>query len=286
MIFAKRVLTQFAARARRGFSFAKRLASWVANSIRKIWEMLLALFRRDPSRAADYAGQLADVAADQTEQNAFTAIARAARWGVDTARQVFRKVSTPKRPISVPLVSKQPPAAIATELGLPFEVVRGRVARAVTRLRNIAGRATAVAIVANANPAIAYGPGLKSPRIAAAAIQQVATTVSQAVQVEFEKAQTDVRRAVRTAATQAINEAVLSIAAAAGNSVVGFEVCGILDDRIRPAHRARNGTKYYRFPRPGQKGYAQMPRPPFEADGTQAHNCRCFLVPIFAAINP
>lgn len=58
-------------------------------------------------------------------------------------------------------------------------------------------------------------------------------------------------------------------------SLVGFQVHGILDDKIRPAHRERNGTIYYKTPRYGNKGFDQMPNPPMEADGTHAWNCRC-----------
>lgn len=64
--------------------------------------------------------------------------------------------------------------------------------------------------------------------------------------------------------------------------LVGFQVHGILDDRIRPAHRARNGTVYYKKPRYGNKGFDEMPNPPLEADGTIAYNCRCWLTPIMS----
>ena len=64
------------------------------------------------------------------------------------------------------------------------------------------------------------------------------------------------------------------------NDLVGFQVHGILDDRIRPAHRERNGTIYYKKPRYGNAGFDQMPNPPLEADGSVAHNCRCWLTPV------
>lgn len=57
--------------------------------------------------------------------------------------------------------------------------------------------------------------------------------------------------------------------------LVGFQVHGILDERIRPAHRARNGTIYYKKPRYDNLGFDQMPNPPLEADGSMAYNCRC-----------
>lgn len=64
--------------------------------------------------------------------------------------------------------------------------------------------------------------------------------------------------------------------------LVGFQIHGILDERIRPAHRARNGTIYYKKPRYGNLGLDSMPNPPLEADGTMAYNCRCWLTPIMA----
>lgn len=64
--------------------------------------------------------------------------------------------------------------------------------------------------------------------------------------------------------------------------LIGFQVHGILDDRIRPAHRARNGTIYYKKPQYENPGLDQMPNPPLEADGSIAYNCRCWLTPIMS----
>lgn len=63
--------------------------------------------------------------------------------------------------------------------------------------------------------------------------------------------------------------------------VIGFQVLGILDNRIRPEHRARHGTIYYKNPGIGRLGFSQMPNPPLEADGSYAYNCRCTLIPVF-----
>lgn len=63
--------------------------------------------------------------------------------------------------------------------------------------------------------------------------------------------------------------------------VIGFQVLGILDNRIRPKHRARHGTIYYKNPGVGRPGFAQMPNPPLEEDGSYAYNCRCTLIPVF-----
>jgi SPP1 gp7 family putative phage head morphogenesis protein len=66
-----------------------------------------------------------------------------------------------------------------------------------------------------------------------------------------------------------------------GDLITGYQVHGIMDDRIRPEHRARNGTVYYKQPQPNQKGMKECPHPPLEANGKVAHNCRCFIAPVF-----
>ena len=98
---------------------------------------------------------------------------------------------------------------------------------------------------------------------------------------------------VRSAARRVARDAVLGTAHAmqmaaweeAGDFIAGYAVVAVLDSRTRPDHRARHGTRYWKRPRPGQKGLGEMPRPPYEADGKLAYNCRCLLVPIPAAIS-
>lgn len=65
--------------------------------------------------------------------------------------------------------------------------------------------------------------------------------------------------------------------------IIGYQVNAVLDDRTRPAHRVRNGQKYYKHPKAGQMGMDECPHPPRESvkDGSAwAYNCRCFLTPI------
>lgn len=62
--------------------------------------------------------------------------------------------------------------------------------------------------------------------------------------------------------------------------LIGFQVHGIMDNRIRPAHKERNGTIYYKKPRYENPGFDEMPNPPYEADGSIAWNCRCWLTPV------
>jgi len=65
-----------------------------------------------------------------------------------------------------------------------------------------------------------------------------------------------------------------------GSMIIGYQVWGTMDSRIRPHHAARNGNIYYRNPGPNQLSMAEMPRPPIDEDGTLAFNCRCWLTPV------
>ena len=67
-----------------------------------------------------------------------------------------------------------------------------------------------------------------------------------------------------------------------GELLIGYQVHATHDKKTRPKHRARDGFKYFKEPRWNQRGLDQMPRPPLEADGTIAWNCRCHLTPILA----
>lgn len=71
--------------------------------------------------------------------------------------------------------------------------------------------------------------------------------------------------------------------------VVGYQIHSMHFPATREWHARRDGTIYYRDPKPGQKGFRQMPRPPMEADdpgerpsGTPhvAANCLCWLTPV------
>lgn len=69
--------------------------------------------------------------------------------------------------------------------------------------------------------------------------------------------------------------------------LIGWMVRGILDNRIRPKHRLRDHTIYYRNPVGDQLGYFDMPDPPYESardHHEKAHNCRCWLVPVFRKV--
>lgn len=61
---------------------------------------------------------------------------------------------------------------------------------------------------------------------------------------------------------------------------LGYQVHATLDQNTRPAHAARNGTIYYMHPKDDEPGLDEMPHPPEEADGSIAHNCRCWTAPV------
>lgn len=96
----------------------------------------------------------------------------------------------------------------------------------------------------------------------------------------FDGAESAARRVARTAGLQISTQAQLAVSEQIPDLVVGYSVYSVLDDRVRPEHRARHGFKYYRNPKKGQRGMGEMPHPPLEADGTVAWNCRCGLSPI------
>ncbi len=69
-----------------------------------------------------------------------------------------------------------------------------------------------------------------------------------------------------------------------GDMLVGYQIHATRDENTRPEHAARDGTIYYVKPGPGQKGVDEMPRPPREADGSMAWNCRCWTSPVLEPI--
>lgn len=111
-------------------------------------------------------------------------------------------------------------------------------------------------------------------------VQQIATAIQPFVQ----GVQTSARRVARTAGLWVAHQAEADVYAGLENDVIaGYTVRAVLDARTRPEHRARDGHQFWCRPTGGQKGLAEMPRPPREKDGSWAFNCRCFLVPILSA---
>lgn len=94
------------------------------------------------------------------------------------------------------------------------------------------------------------------------------------------------RRVARTEVMRVAQEAQLRMhEEQAGDLIAGYQVRATLDQHTRPHHAARDGTVYWKNPRPGQKSVREMPRPPIEEDGSYAWNCRCTLAPVMSDPN-
>lgn len=134
------------------------------------------------------------------------------------------------------------------------------------RFAELTRLADADALAATVASSIARGD---TPRQTAAAIRPLVQDV-----------QASARRIARHETVRVAHEARLAAYEELGEFVEGYQIHAVLDSRTRPEHRRRDGTIYYRNPGPGQKGFDAMPRPPMEADGTVAFNCRCYLTPV------
>jgi SPP1 gp7 family putative phage head morphogenesis protein len=88
------------------------------------------------------------------------------------------------------------------------------------------------------------------------------------------------RRVARDEGIRVATQTQLAVSEQVPDLVAGYEINSVLDDRVRPEHRKRHGHKFYRTPKAGQRPLSDCPQPPLEADGSWAHGCRCFLIPI------
>lgn len=109
--------------------------------------------------------------------------------------------------------------------------------------------------------------------------------IAKRLQPLFNGSASSARRLARTEGLRVATATTLQASEQLADEILGYQVQAVLDDRTRPDHRERNGTIYYRHPRPGQKSMAtDMPRPPMDPPfppGSIQWNCRCFLVPVF-----
>lgn len=74
------------------------------------------------------------------------------------------------------------------------------------------------------------------------------------------------RRIARTEALRVAGAMQMKCHEQLGDLVLGYTVHSAHLPDSRSWHVQRSGTTYYRDPKPGQKGYRQMPHPPDEAD--------------------
>lgn len=124
-------------------------------------------------------------------------------------------------------------------------------------------------------------PDVLAARIAnAVQAGQSVAQIARDIRPVLQGVQTSARRVARTAGLWIAHEAELHTYEQLGDMIIGYQVHAVLDHATRPEHRRRDGFKYYRRPSGNRRGFDQMPRPPREADGSWAYNCRCFLEPI------
>lgn len=117
-------------------------------------------------------------------------------------------------------------------------------------------------------------------------VQQIARDIAPML----EGVQASARRVARTEGVRVAHEVQMEAYAELGDLVIGYTIRAVSGNPYsRDWHVKRSGTKYYRDPKPGQKGFRQMPRPPMEAEDPAerpagaspvAFNCLCWLEPI------
>ncbi|HYE19208.1 MAG TPA: minor capsid protein, partial [Tepidisphaeraceae bacterium] len=90
--------------------------------------------------------------------------------------------------------------------------------------------------------------------------------VAKELQSRLGVVQSSARRVARTYGVQVAHRAQMDCHQALGGLLVGYQIRATLDQHTRPWHAARSGTIYYLDPAPGQKGMAQCPHPPLEAE--------------------
>jgi hypothetical protein len=116
------------------------------------------------------------------------------------------------------------------------------------------------------------------------AIRETATPAQAVAQLKpvIEKVKVSQTLLAKTTAARLNTEVTVTVAKQVG--CIGVRVYSVLEPLTRPAHRARHLTGYYFDPGPGQKHFMDAPNPPYEADGTLAFNCLCWLQPIRGAV--
>lgn len=269
---------------------ADRTADAAEAAVGRVWSLILAALR-DPAppyvvaaRVAHAARQLpavggavlADLEAGATDAARLTA-ARVVRTLPPRAKA---RLLARRRPWPAPPHLVEDEAALPELLDLILPPLLPEQVRRVVYAAGWAERVAALTKLAD--------PDVLAARVAAAVQQgwkvaQIAADIRPAVQ----SVATSARRVARTAGLWVAHEAELHVyEEGLGDVVAGYTVRAVLDEATRPEHRKRAGTRYLRAPKPGEKGFDEMPRPPRESPrdgGGWAFNCRCYLEPL---LNP
>lgn len=197
----------------------------------------------------------------------------------------------------------RPGLALASTINTALDTARRGVLRVisqalptvVTQVAKVTARAIRGAVLAAptledihrivfANPwSMRLVRAIRAPgAVLAAAIAADPASAEEIARRPFEVATNTVSRVAAAESVRVAHQAQFETWEQLGDVIVGYQINAVRDNATRPAHFQRHGTIYYRDPQPGQLGFNQMPHPPREADGTIAHNCRCFLTPVFS----
>lgn len=118
--------------------------------------------------------------------------------------------------------------------------------------------------------------------------------IMQQLRDELGMTRSEAKRTARTEGARVATESNMAAYDELGDSVTGYMIHATPNPDSRYWHKHRSGTAYYKFPKEGQKGLRQMPRPPMEAEDEKerpadtpqtAWNCLCYLQPLFHALD-
>lgn len=118
--------------------------------------------------------------------------------------------------------------------------------------------------------------------------------IAQKLRNELGATKAQAKRMARTEGARVATESNMAAFDAMGDFVIGYMIHATPNPDSRSWHKHRSGTVYHKHPIGRQKGMAQLPRPPMEAQdvnerpaGTPATawNCLCYVSPLFEAID-
>ena len=90
--------------------------------------------------------------------------------------------------------------------------------------------------------------------------------IMQELRNELGMTRSEAKRTARTEGARVATESNMAAYEELGDSVTGYMIHATPNPDSRYWHKHRSGTAYYKFPKEGQKGLRQMPRPPLEAE--------------------
>jgi SPP1 gp7 family putative phage head morphogenesis protein len=271
------ILTSATATEERLFDAATRAASAAERAVQQLWSELLDLITRGGSMDHVYhtahellssmpgrvRTSLSSDFVDIAEKTHAHAVANLAKHlpATITARPKTSEDERPKSMLQMLLPNPSPTELLRI-------IYDGDWSRRMQNLTSLSSPGTLAQLIA---------AGVSQNKTPA----QIAREIRPAVQ----GVQSTARRVARTEGLRIAHEIQMNAYEGLGDMVIGYQVHAVLDRATRPEHRKRDKTIYYKRPKPGQKPMSECPKPPLEADGTYAFNCRCFLTPVFGDLD-